>query len=82
MKLFNKYSYLIRVNRPYIFGEMIGFVLLIVGTLASLANPYIMKVFVDSVLINSETERMFTVMLLVIGVLLFQRYLTLYELLF
>ena len=62
------FYYFLKFLRPYWVHQSIVFVLMILGTVSSLAFPYIMKIIIDEVFPNKDYELLIWILLLLLGI--------------
>lgn len=62
------FYYFLKFLKPYWIHQSIVFVLMILGTVSSLAFPYIMKIIIDDVFPNEDYELLIWILLLLLGV--------------
>ena len=62
------FYYFLKFLKPYWMQESVVFVLMILGTISSLAFPYIMKIIIDDVFPNKDYELLIFILLLLLGV--------------
>ena len=62
------FYHFLKFLKPYWVHQSIVFVLMILGTVSSLAFPYIMKIIIDDVFPNKDYELLIFILLLLLGV--------------
>ncbi len=62
------FYYFLKFLKPYWIHESVVFVFMILGTISSLAFPYIMKIVIDDVFPNKDYELLIFILLLLLGV--------------
>lgn len=62
------FYHFLKFLRPYWVHESVVFVLMILGTISSLAFPYIMKIIIDDVFPNKDYELLIFILLLLLGI--------------
>ena len=62
------FYHFLKFLRPYWIHESVVFVLMILGTISSLAFPYIMKIIIDDVFPNKDYELLIFILLLLLGI--------------
>ena len=62
------FYHFLKFLRPYWVHESVVFVLMILGTVSSLAFPYIMKIIIDDVFPNKDYELLIFILLLLLGI--------------
>ena len=62
------FYHFLKFLKPYWVHESIVFVLMILGTVSSLAFPYIMKIIIDDVFPNKDYELLIFILLLLLGI--------------
>ena len=62
------FYHFLKFLKPYWIQESVVFVLMILGTVSSLAFPYIMKIIIDDVFPNKDYELLIFILLLLLGV--------------
>lgn len=62
------FYHFLKFLKPYWVHESVVFVLMILGTVSSLAFPYIMKIIIDDVFPNKDYELLIFILLLLLGV--------------
>ena len=64
------FYHFLKFLKPYWVHESVVFVLMILGTVSSLAFPYIMKIIIDDVFPNKDYELLIFILLLLLGITL------------
>ena len=62
------FYHFLKFLKPYWVHESVVFVLMILGTVSSLAFPYIMKIIIDDVFPNKDYELLIFILLLLLGI--------------
>ena len=62
------FYHFLKFLKPYWIYQSIVFVLMIIGTISSLAFPYIMKIIIDDVFPNKDYELLIWILLLLLGI--------------
>ena len=62
------FYHFLKFLKPYWVHQSIVFVLMILGTVSSLAFPYIMKIIIDDVFPNKDSELLIFILLLLLGI--------------
>ena len=62
------FYHFIKFLKPYWVHQSIVFVLMVLGTVSSLAFPYIMKIIIDDVFPNEDYELLIFILLLLLGI--------------
>lgn len=62
------FYHFLKFLKPYWVHQSIVFVLLVLGTVSSLAFPYIMKIIIDDVFPNEDYELLIFILLLLLGI--------------
>ena len=62
------FYHFLKFLKPYWVHQSIVFVLMILGTISSLAFPYIMKIIIDDVFPNEDYELLIFILLLLLGI--------------
>ena len=62
------FYHFLKFLKPYWVHESVVFVLMILGTVSSLAFPYIMKIVIDDVFPNKDYELLIFILLLLLGI--------------
>ncbi len=62
------FYHFLKFLKPYWIHQSVVFVLMILGTISSLAFPYIMKIIIDDVFPNEDYELLIWILLLLLGV--------------
>ena len=62
------FYHFLKFLKPYWIYQSIVFVLMIIGTISSLAFPYIMKIIIDDVFPNKDYELLIFILLLLLGI--------------
>ena len=62
------FYYFLKFLKPYWVHQSVVFVLMILGTVSSLAFPYIMKIIIDDVFPNKDYDLLIWILLLLLGI--------------
>ena len=62
------FYHFLKFLKPYWIYQSVVFVLMIIGTVSSLAFPYIMKIIIDDVFPNKDYELLISLLLLLLGI--------------
>ncbi len=62
------FYYFLKFLKPYWVHQSVVFVLMVLGTVSSLAFPYIMKIIIDDVFPNKDYELLIFILLLLLGI--------------
>ena len=62
------FYYFLKFLKPYWVHQSIVFILMVLGTVSSLAFPYIMKIIIDDVFPNKDYELLIFILLLLLGI--------------